>query len=71
MNRISRFLYPTWMHPGRIWKHNECGNKSLLKIKESSYKRPWWGQVDAGNRVSSSFQVLLKPMLTYGKRRTL
>jgi hypothetical protein len=43
----------------------------LLKVRESSYKRPWRARWELeAERESFSFQLLLKPKLTYGKGRT-
>jgi hypothetical protein len=30
------------MHPGRIYRHSKDDNKSFLKFRKRSYKRPWW-----------------------------
>jgi hypothetical protein len=52
INRKSGFLYPTWMHPGRIWRHSENDDKSLLKVRGECYKSLWWGQVETRSRES-------------------
>jgi hypothetical protein len=48
VNRNSKFLYPMWMHPGRICRFSEGDNKSLLKVteRENSGERLRWGVVD-------------------------
>jgi hypothetical protein len=38
INRKSRFLYPMWMHPARVWRHSEGDNASLLKVRGGNYK---------------------------------
>jgi hypothetical protein len=40
INRKSRFLYPTLMHPSKICRFSKGDNKSLLKVRKKSYKRP-------------------------------
>jgi hypothetical protein len=40
ISRKSRFLHPMWMYPGRTWSHSEGDNKSFLKVREKSHKRP-------------------------------
>jgi hypothetical protein len=59
------------MHPGKTWKHSEGDNKSLLKVSEKNYKRPWKARYEVeAKKESSSFQVLLNTKLTYGKEKT-
>jgi hypothetical protein len=61
---VDGFLYPT----GRICRHNEGDNKSVLKVKVRSYKRPGWpGGRQKLRENSFCFQVLLKPSLTCGR----
>jgi hypothetical protein len=61
-----------WMHPGRIRRHSEGNDKSLLKVRgkvTKSHEGPGgsWKQ----RKHFPFFQMLLKPMLTSGKERTL
>jgi hypothetical protein len=55
------------MHPGRICRCSEDDDKSLLKIRERSYKRPWWTRWKPEAVRANCFQVLLKSALTYGR----
>jgi hypothetical protein len=74
MNRKSRFLYLTWMHPGRWCRHSNAGNKCLVMVGERSYKQPWWAknevEAEREKEISSCILVLLIPALTYGRGKT-
>jgi hypothetical protein len=63
--KTSKFFVPSGRIHGRI---HECKG-SLLKVRDRNTKGAWQTQVESGGR-AFLLQVLLKPMLTYGKRGT-
>jgi hypothetical protein len=57
-----------WKNP---WQDTRESKWSLLKVRGGNYKRESGGtQVESGGRENEVLQVLLNPMLTYGKVRT-
>jgi hypothetical protein len=48
------FVYPTWMHPGRIWRCREGDSKSLLMVREKVTNSHVW----EGSRERDFFSLI-------------
>jgi hypothetical protein len=56
------FILYRCIQAGRICRHTVGDNKSVLKFRERSYKRPWWARWEPeAKTVLSLFQGVFKP----------